>query len=141
MGPDDILVIAAQEFTLRGKDLYQASYALMSYFSGHCRRGTIADGYAGPAQLPPADAPYDPGDTGGNILAVRVEVIADTLDRGTTTAIEVMHRGFDTLGRALPDQYTADEIQLLTIAIGGDALTVSHLDRDTAYRRAGSTEP
>ncbi len=78
----------------------------MDYFSGHCRRGTIADGYAGPAQLPPADAPYDPDDTGGDIL-----------------------------GRALPDHYTPDEIQLLTIAIA--ALAVSYLDRDSAYRRRG----
>ncbi len=151
MGPDDILVITTQDFTIRGnKDLYQASYALMSYFSGLCRHGRIADAYAGPTR-PPADSDdtadstvYDPDDRGGEHLGgehltIRIEVIADTLDRGTTTALETMHRGFTTLGQALPDQYSPDEIQVLTIAIGGDDLHITHLDRAAAYRRVGLT--
>ncbi|WP_226358222.1 hypothetical protein [Pseudonocardia sp. ICBG601] len=139
MGPDDILVIASQDFTVRGnKDLYQASYALMSYFSGLCRHGRIADAYAGPTQ-PPAEHGYDPDDLGGEHLTVRIEVIADTVDHGTTTALETMHRGFTTLARTLPDQYSPDEIQVLTIAIGGDDLTITHLDRTAAYRRVGLT--
>lgn len=139
MGSGDVLVIVSQDFILAGKDLYQASSVLMDFLSRACRGGVIVDGYAGPARDTPVGAGGDPDDLGGGILTVRVEVVAGGRDAGASVAVEVLHRGFHALGTALPDQYTADEIQLLTIAIGGDGLHVTCLDRDAAYRRAGIT--
>ncbi|WP_226358215.1 hypothetical protein [Pseudonocardia sp. ICBG601] len=140
MGPDDILVIASQDFTVRGnKDLYQASYALMSYFSGLCRHGRIADAYAGPTQ-PPAEHGYDP-----RRPRRRAPHRPDRSHRRHRRPRH-HHRPRDhaprlhtTLARTLPDQYSPDEIQVLTIAIGGDDLTITHLDRTAAYRRVGLT--
>ncbi|WP_224392778.1 hypothetical protein [Pseudonocardia sp. ICBG1293] len=39
----------------------------------------------------------------GEHLTGRIEAIADSIDHGTTTALETMHRGFTILTHALPD--------------------------------------
>ncbi|OLM08424.1 hypothetical protein [Pseudonocardia sp. Ae505_Ps2] len=136
MGPGDVVVAVSQKFPLPGKNLVAISRVVGNHLERARRRGQIVDSYAGPDHDRVTGRPLDPGETGGDVLVVRVQVIATSINPGLQGGIAALRAGISAAIAALPDQFDPAQAADLLASVAGDAMSVSWADRDELRLRA-----
>ncbi|WP_226351913.1 hypothetical protein [Pseudonocardia sp. ICBG601] len=137
MGPRDLLVAVSQKFPLPGKNLAAVSRVVDAHLGRLHRRGQIADSYAGPAHDRGTGRALAPTDPGGDVLVVRVEVIAADVNPGLQAGIAALRSGLRAAVAALPDQFGPEQAAQLLATVGGDAMSVSWANRTEVRIRDG----
>ncbi|WP_226351947.1 MULTISPECIES: hypothetical protein [unclassified Pseudonocardia] len=115
-----VLVICRQDFDLPGKDLPGAAEVLGEHFIGLLRRGVLSRAVAA-VILNPARHGHD-----RDLLSVEIDVVARNHVAGLATALNTIRDGFRLLPIALPDRFTAAEVEhLASRVVGADNLQTS----------------
>ncbi len=120
VGVSRVLVVCRQDFDLPGKDLPGAAEVLGEHFIGLLWRGVLSRAVAA-VILNPARHGHD-----RDLLSVEIDVVARNHVAGLATALNTIRDGFRLLPVALPDRFTAAEVErLASRVVGADGLQTS----------------